>query len=309
MSKTRIYNRQLYIGNDNLPILHQLIPKESIDLIATDPPFNKGYNQTRYTDKWRWTTTLRKHLLSIRKKNKHLYKVISVAHTVAGEDMAAFLCWLGVRVLAMHRVLKPTGSLYLHCDHTAGAYIKLMLDAIFSRRNFRNEIVWAYTGPSNTRRWFPRKHDTILFYTKGDEWTFNRDDVRVRYKEASFTMGGSGSLTKGKGNKKHHMDGAAAVLKRGKVVEDWWGDVPSLSVSKERVGYPTQKPLALYERIIRASSNKGNIVLDPFAGCATTCVAAERLKRRWIGIEMNDVSELVLNRFPKKLHKRINIVF
>ena len=202
--------------------------------------------------------------------------------------MGAFLCWLGVRVLEMHRILKPTGSLYLHIDHTAYAYVKAMMDAIFGRQNFRNEIVWAYSSPANTTRWFPRKHDIVLFYVKSQHAVFHRQ----------FTPHKSGLHNDGTVFGK--TDGDAASIRaregKGKLIEDWWADIGSgahISV-KERTGYPTQKPLALYERIIKASSNEGDLVLDPFAGCATTCVAAERLGREWIAIDINREAEDVV---------------
>ena len=161
------------------------------------------------------------------------------------------------------------------------------MDAVFGRRHFRNEIVWAYTGPGNTKRWFPRKHDNLLFYVKSNEAAFNADAVRVPYKP-SFTMGGGRSLARRNKPGTDYTTGREEAFARGKIIEDYWTDIPSLSVSRERLGYPTQKPLALYERIIRASSSEGDWVLDPFAGCATTCVAAERLDRRWVGMDLWD---------------------
>ena len=153
------------------------------------------------------------------------------------------------------------------------------MDAIFGRQNFRNEIVWAYSSPANTTRWFPRKHDIVLFYVKSQHAVFHRQ----------FTPHKSGLHNDGTVFGK--TDGDAASIRaregKGKLIEDWWADIGSgahISV-KERTGYPTQKPLALYERIIKASSNEGDLVLDPFAGCATTCVAAERLGREWIAID------------------------
>ena len=193
----------------------------------------------------------------------------------------------------MHRVLKSTGSIYLHIDHTAHAYAKAMMDAIFGRANFRNEIVWCYTGPSNTKRWFPRKHDTILWYVKGNTWVFNAADMKVPYVKLET------------GNTSGIFKQAATLDAKGKVVEDWWsGFTPVGRIASERTGYPTQKPLALYERIIKASSNEGDIVLDPFAGCATTCVAAERLGRKWIGIDLNKPArQVILTRLQNETTK------
>ena len=198
----------------------------------------------------------------------------------------------------MHRVLKPTGSLYLRIDHTAHAYVKAMMDAVFDRENFRNEIVWAYTGPSNTHRWFPRKHDTILFYVKSDDATFYRDAVRIPYSEKYVKR--FSKVYDEKADKStifaggHDTERNQELAAQGKIPEDWWPEFSPVGRSRiENTGYPTQKPLALYERMIKASSNEGDIVLDPFAGCATTCVAAERLGRQWIGIDINEEARQV----------------
>jgi len=174
--------------------------------------------------------------------------------------------------------------------------LKLLLDSLFGIKNFRNEIVWCYTGPSGTKKNFPAKHDIILRYSKGEKWTFNHDRVRVEYKE-SFTMGGSKSLARRNKPDTDYKTGIEKALERGKIIEDYWSDIPSLSVSKERVGYPTQKPLALLRRIILASSNPGEWVLDPFCGCATTCLAAMDENRNWIGIDISPKAfELIIQR-------------
>ena len=287
-------NRTLFHG-DNLDFLRGM-NSETVHLIATDPPFNKGkdFHATpdsvaagaRFHDRWSWEKDIHEEWVDqIKDDYPAVWEVVDMANVTWGNDMGAFLCYMGVRLMAMHRVLRPDGSLYLHCDPTASHYLKAMLDAIFGVKNFRNDLAWCYTGPSNTKRWFPRKHDNILFYVKSDAAPFNGEDVRIPYKEQSFTMGGGGSLAT-KNRVGDYRTGAAEQLAKGKIVEDYWTDVPSLSVSKERIGYPTQKPLALYERIIRASSKRGDLVLDPFCGCATTPVAAERLDRRWVGMDI-----------------------
>ena len=288
MTKNSIaLNRTLFLA-DNLPVLRGL-DSDSIDLIATDPPFNKGVGafegttkagiNVEFKDVWTWDDVQTEWLEKLEKKHPRLFNMIHYANQSAGDDMGAFICWMGVRVLEMHRVLKDTGSIYLHCDSTASHYLKAMLDAIFGRKNFRNEIVWAYTGPSNTKRWFPRKHDVILFYVKTDDAPFNWQDVRVPYQKLET------------GNTKGIFKQSATLDSKGKVVEDWWHNItPVGRIAKERVGYPTQKPLALYKRMIQASSNPGDMVLDPFAGCATTCVAAEQLGRQWIGIDIREES-------------------
>ncbi len=310
MGTMNFRNRTLFHG-DNLEFLRGM-NSDTVDLIATDPPFNKNkdFHATpdslargaRFTDRWSWDRDVHDEWEDqIKDDWPGVWSVLEAAKQASGDDMAAFLAWLGVRLMECQRVLKPTGSLYLHIDHTAHAWTKALLDSIFGRKHFRNEIVWAYTGPSNTKRWFPRKHDTILFYVKSDSAAFNRDNVRVPYKAESFTMGGSGSLVKKVKGKVDYKTGAEEYLQRGKIIEDWWTDIPSLSVADERLGYPTQKPLALYERIIKAASNVGDLVLDPFCGCATTPIAAERLGRQWVGMDIWDGAyNIVLERLEQE---------
>ena len=206
--------------------------------------------------------------------------------------MGAFLCFMGVRMLEMKRVLREDESIYLHCDPTAGHYLKELMDAVFGRKNFRNEIVWHYTGGGRSKRYFSRKHDTILLYSKGRRYTFNVDEIRVPYKE---TSGYAKSGITAKSGKKYLPN------PKGTPIDNVW-DIPIINpLSKERTGYPTQKPLVLYERIIRASSNKSDTVLDPFCGCATTPVAAERLGRQWVGIDIwNKAHETIISRLQSE---------
>ena len=298
-------NRVLYQG-DNLAFLRGM-NSESVHLIATDPPFNKGkdFHATpdsladgaSFQDRWRWVDDTRDAtkradvhpawMKLISEQHPAVWGIIESSKHSAGYDMAAFLCWLGVRLLEMHRILRPDGSLYLHIDHKAHAYVKCLLDAIFgngegNKPGFRNEIVWAYTGPGVATRWFPRKHDTLLFYTKSNKWVFH----------PQFVPHKSGLHNDGTVFNKVDGDEAEVRAKerRGKPVEDYWTDIGTgAHISKhERTGYPTQKPIALLERIIKASSNPGDIVLDPFCGCATTPVAAERLGRQWVGMDLWD---------------------
>ena len=270
---------------------------ETVHLIATDPPFNKNkdFHATpdslaagaRFTDRWRWEEDVHSEWVdAIQDDWPAVWRVIEAARAASGDDMAAFLAWLGVRLMEMHRILTEDGTLYLHIDHTAHAWVKALMDAIFGRRNFRNEIVWCYSGGGVPRKDFPRKHDTLLRYTKSDDYTFHTE--RKPYKENTQQVG------------KHstYSGGADIDLERGTPVTDWWTDIPTVTGwNPERTGYPTQKPLALYERIISASSNEGDFVLDPFCGCATTPVAAERLNRQWIGIDhWDEAHQIVLNR-------------
>ena len=299
MAEPNFDNRTLFHG-DNLAFLRG-INSESIDLVATDPPFNKGkdFHATpdslaagaSFHDRWSWERDVEGEWEDAIKDDwPAVQRVIESANAAWGRDMGAFLCYMGVRLLEMHRILKPTGSLYLHCDPTASHYLKAMLDAIFGRENFRNDIVWCYTGPGNVTRWFPRKHDDLLFYVKSDEAAFNRDAVRIPYKQLNVQHaeegggGIGGDLT---------PDNVADYREKGKIPEDYWledrdGMSPVGRRPAERTGYPTQKPIALYRRIVEASSSPGDIVLDPFCGCATTLIAAEQAGRQWIGIDLWD---------------------
>ena len=297
MAERNFENRTLYHG-DNLDFLRGM-NSGTVNLIATDPPFNKSrdFHATpdslaagaSFQDRWSWQDDVHDDwITALMKDEPEVYHVITTAKEVYGDDMGAFLCWLGVRLLEMHRILADDGSLYLHIDHTAHAWAKCLLDAIFGRANFRNEIVWAYTGPSGGKRQFHRKHDTILWYSKSKDWLFNADAVRVPYKGIGKQ---AENPTKGIFRTSGNRERVEELLDIGKIPTDWWADDHLTNVSawrNERTGYPTQKPLALYERIINASSNPGDMVLDPFCGCATTPVAAERLGRQWVGMDIWD---------------------
>ena len=276
---------------DNLVVLRGM-NSETVDLIATDPPFNTKRNRSGtagfYVDNWKWGDTdilpdqwkwnevHPKWLEEIKDEHTALYQVIESAKVVQGEDAAAFLCFLSVRLLEMHRVLKNTGSIYLHCDHTANSYIRMAMDAIFGKNNFRNEIVWHYYNVASTsRKFIGRKHDTIFFYAKSSSTTFNWDNMRESYSPDSNWVKASDS----------YGDPRYGPNEKGKLMHDVWR-IPTINnMANERTGSPDQKPLALYDRIIKASSNEGDLVLDPFCGCATTIIAANELKRRWVGID------------------------
>ena len=192
--------------------------------------------------------------------------------------MMSYLIYMAIRLMEMKRLLKPTGSIYLHCDPTAGHYLKLLLDSIYGEQSHRNEIVWCFTGPGSPgMRQFNRKHQTIHWYSKGDTWTFNADFIRLQHHkktEQNYKEGLSGS---------GHAD---TPLKPGKVPESWWAEAKGNGLAmtakqkKQYVGYPTQKPIALLRRIIQASSNSDDMILDPFCGCATACIAAELEERQ-----------------------------
>ena len=300
-NELNVPNRTLYHG-DNLDFLRAL-NNESVHLIATDPPFkkNRDFHATPdsladgagFKDRWNWDSDVHPSWVDQIKDDKvAAHSVIETAKQSYGEDMAAYLCWLGVRLMEMHRILRTDGSLYLHIDHTAHAYVKTLLDAIFGRKNFRNEIVWGYEKPRSSKKVWRRNHDILLFYTKREKYTFNPQRMP--------TLDGRFEMRK----PFKRPDGSVWHPKEpGKQAGDWWYDIPSFATrmtAKERTGYPTQKPLALYERIIKASSNEGDIVLDPFCGCATTPVASERLERRWVGADIWDKAhDMVLKRLER----------
>ena len=307
MPEPNFSNRTLYHG-DNLDFLRGM-NSETIDLIATDPPFNKSkdFHATPdslaagagFQDRWSWRDDINDvWLIQIQRDNPEVWHVINAAKNVYGDDMGAFICWLGVRLLEMHRILKPTGSLYLHIDHTAHAYAKALLDAVFGKQQFRNEIVWSYRRWPAKQQDFQRMHDAILRYSKGSNPTWNQ--LYEPLSEATL---------KRFGTKRQIADFSTGQRLPRQVEEpsptapmrDVW-DISILApVSKERTGYPTQKPLALYERIIQASSNPGDVVLDPFCGCATTPVAAERLGRQWVGMDIWDKAyKTVLDRLESE---------
>ena len=283
-------NRTLFHG-DNLPVLRGM-NSGSVDLIATDPPFNKGrdFHATpdslakgaKFQDRWSWADDVEQAWVDqIADDWPAVHAVIEASKVSYGEDMGAFLCFMGVRLLAMRRVLKDTGSIYLHCDPTASHYLKALMDAIFGRQQFRNEIVWRIgwvSGYKTQKRGWIRNHDVLLYYLRTPEAAGGFNKEYLTYPAGYVRRDGK------------------PPTGQGFPIEDTWnchaGDVLDSimikSFSREKVGYPTQKPVALYERIIRASSNEGDVVLDPFAGCATTLVAAERLGRQWIGIDLWD---------------------
>lgn len=256
--KSVVMETNLIYCGDNLEVLARF-PEKSVDLIYADPPFfsnktyrikNNGTEQKAYEDKWE-----------------------------GGIDV--YIEWMEARLWQCYRVLKDTGAMYLHCDWHASHRLRVAIDKIFGAGNFLNEIIWCHYGGGQSKHFFPRKHDTILFYRKGKQWVFNCDAIRVPYDsgyEATvFTR--LESRAPGKVYKPHP---------KGKVPEDFW--IIPRPYGKEILGYPTQKPEALLKRIIEASSNKDDIVLDPFCGCGTTLAVAHQLGRKWIGIDNSPIA-------------------
>ena len=302
---TNIKPKTIFTG-DNLPIMRG-INSQSVDLIYLDPPFNSKANYAapigskaagaEFKDTWTLDDVDNAWLDLIETKYPALNRVIHAALTNSDKS---YLIYMAARLLEMKRILKDTGSIYLHCDPTMSHYLKLTMDAVFGKDNFRNEIVWAYrrwTAPSGDLQ---RLHDILFWYCKEREkrtyntiWVMPANVEKGR--RESYQIDDNGRFFRWQ----------TANGKRYKIYKDergvHAGDVWDLSFlhpsSKERTGYPTQKPLALLDRIIKASSNEGDVVLDPFCGCATTCVAADRLQRNWIGIDiLEKAAELVVER-------------
>ena len=353
----------LYYG-DNLDIMREHIADESVDLVYLDPPFNsqrdynvlfkhakKDENQaqiTAFTDTWQWHKRSYQDFFEDPRNAKLFDLMESLYRVLDGCPMMAYLMMMAPRLLELHRVLKPTGSLYLHCDPAASHYLKIVLDRAFGTANFGNEIVWRRInakGLAFTR--FARNHDIILRYTKSSQWTWNApyaphdsEYVDKFYRHVELGTGRRyqlADLTNPNRNRpnltyeflgvtrvwrwtKERMaraladglivqdrPGSVPRLKRyldeqeGSPIGDTWADIrPVQRESAEGMGYPTQKPLSLLERIISASSNPGDLVLDPFCGCGTAVVAAERLGRKWIGIDITYVAlDLMVNRLAE----------
>ena len=286
--------KNTFYTNDNLHVLSGL-NSELVDLIYLDPPFNKNQMFSApigskaagasFKDMWTWKDVDEYYLDSLADNFPALAKCIASVGEVHSKPMMAYLTYMVQRIIEMHRVLKNNGSLYLHCDPTAGHYLKILLDGVFGKKNFVNEIIWHYHWGLHVATRWNRKHDTILMYAKSGERNivFNADPVREAYSKTSKMTQDT------KWNKSYN--------KRGRLPEDVWY-IPTINaMSKERTGHPTQKPLTLLNRIISASSNEGDLVMDPFCGCATTCVAAQQLGRQWIGIDIGkSVVDLLVQR-------------
>jgi DNA modification methylase len=359
---------RLYYG-DNLDVLREHIASESIDLIYLDPPFNSNANYNilfkspagkaadsqieAFEDTWHWNDKAEAAFHDVMTSgNTDVAELLRAMRGFLKEnDMMAYLAMMAVRLIELHRVLKPTGSLYLHCDPTASHYLKLLLDGVFGAANFRNEITWkrAHTVKGNFGQgaaFFGRNTDSIFFYVKSNKATYNPQftgyseeylNQFYRYEEADgrryrlISMIGPGGAAKG--NPSYEVMGVTrfwryskAKMKqliadsmvvqtkpgtvpqrkqylddgRGVSVQSLWDDLPALGAgSGEGLSYPTQKPLALLERIINASSNEGDIVLDPFCGCGTAVDAAQKLGRQWIGIDVTHLSIGLIERRMK----------
>ncbi len=379
MTRTNRPAGTLYYG-DNLAVLRDHLPAESVDLIYLDPPFNSnaGYNMLfksasgagadasieAFDDTWTWGDSAREAMLDIASgTNRQLTVMMQAMHSAVGENpLMAYLAMMAVRLIELHRVLKPTGSLYLHCDPTASHYLKLVLDAVFGAPNFRNELIWKRTSAHSGAKRFGPVHDVILFYSRANDyqWTQQFTPYDAQYVDAFFSQvdadgrrwqrtdltgpgvrqGESGQPWGGYNpteRKRHwqppsyfydkyetltgnalsdypflerfdrlaeigliHRPTKVGGAPRGKryledapgiPAQDVWVDLkPIHNMAEERLGYPTQKPRTLLERIIAASSNPGDVVLDPFCGCGTAVDAAQKLGRQWIGIDVTHIA-------------------
>ena len=282
---------------------------ECVDLIYLDPPFNSNANYNilfsnadsgekaqyrAFNDTWHWDAAAAERYVLLRDAvARPAHGAVVGLHRVLGESgMLAYITYMAERLEHMRRLLKPTGSIYLHCDPTASHYLKVVMDAVFGKRNFRNEIVWCYSRPSAPgQRQLSRVHDTIFWYSRGDAaWTFNPDAIRQPYAPGSLAREGYAAKASKVAAETVELD------ERGKFPESWIYIPPLKGNSREYLGYPTQKPLALLERIVKASSNEGDVVLDPFCGCGTAIEAAMRLNRRWAGIDISSFAiDLIRN--------------
>jgi len=352
-------NKNTLFYGDNLPILQEYIPDESIDLIYLDPPFNssRSYNVlfrdesgkeadaqiTAFEDTWHWGEDAERTYRDIvQDASSSVASMIGAVRGFIGTNqMMAYLTMMTARLIELHRVLKPTGSIYLHCDPTASHYLKIVMDTIFGAEYFRNEITWKRSGAHGDvkqgRKAYGNIVDNLLYYTKSDEYTFNpqfteydEEYVRKNYDNTdpdgrrwkSSDLSGPGGAAKG--NPQYEFLGVTRywrfskenmerLLAEGRIhqsnpnavprmkhyldempgvsLQNIWDDIPPIGAqAAERLGYPTQKPIALLERIVQASSNDGDLILDPFCGCGTAIAAAQKLNRQWLGIDITHLS-------------------
>lgn len=359
----------LYYG-DNLDVLRESIASESVDLIYLDPPFNSNANYNvlfrspagtgsqaqieAFEDTWEWGQEAEAAISNVVRSGitDAADLLIAMRKFLGDNAMMAYLAMMAIRLIELHRVLKPTGSIYLHCDSTASHYLKLVMDAIFGAIRFQNEIVWERTNARGTVGRWPRVHDIILHYVKGDSFTFNplkvkADKAKMPHtlitgkdgrKYQTYELTAPGATKDGESGKpwqghdpnkygRHWANNVATMngwdiaglihwpanggfprrrdanpfdeVNRMVTMGDVWTDIDRINQSAgERLGYPTQKPLSLLERILSASSNPGDVVLDPFCGCGTATHAAQKLDRRWIGI---DVTHLAISLIERRL--------
>jgi site-specific DNA-methyltransferase (adenine-specific) len=364
MASKPFESNTLFYG-DNLDVLRKHFPDECVDLIYLDPPFNSkaDYNVLfkeksgkksiaqgqAFSDFWTWDPNTEKTYMEIQ-KDPNLGDMIRFLHDHLGKnDLMAYIVMMTIRLRELQRVLKPTGSLYLHCDPTASHYLKIILDKIFGPNNFRNEIIWQrFTFHADAKR-YGRVHDILLFYSKTDDylWETQYGEHKEKYKKSHFTQTDpdgrifrlDNAVGEGQGPPRYFngklleppkgahwrwsQENINRLIKEGKIVftstgrpavkryldeakpaiHSIWTDIPPInSMSKERIGFQTQKPIKLLERIIMASSKSEAVVLDPFCGCGTTIMAAQELNRKWIGIDITHLAISLIRARLKKIH-------
>lgn len=307
---------QLFYG-DNLDVLRQHVRDESVDLVYLDPPFNSNqdYNVLfaerdgsraaaqikAFGDTWQWDEGAARSYQETVEAGGRVSQALQAFRTFLGEsDMLAYLAMMAPRLVELRRVMKPTASIYLHCDPTASHYLKVLLDGIFGPKCFQNEIAWCYDTGGRAKSKFPRKHDLIFWYGRMETPPFYYDQVAL---QRDFSTMHETVLQDEQGRPYQRNIKAGTEYRyyvdKGVLPNDWWTDIQALNpAAKERLGYPTQKPLALLERILKASSKEADTVLDPFCGCGTTIDAAQRLGRQWIGI---DITHLAINLIKTRL--------
>ncbi|BBM88916.1 hypothetical protein COTS27_00603 [Spirochaetota bacterium] len=312
MKQVNLENRTVFC-HDNLPVLEN-IDSATIDLIYLDPPFNKNKTFTApigtsaagasFDDVFKEAAIQTEWLETIREDHETLHRLLTGIGQLGNRYHFCYLAYMGIRLVECHRILKDTGSLYLHCDQTMSHYLKLLLDSIFGEVNFQNEIIWNYKSGGATKRHFARKHDTILYYAKDKTCVlFNpqhEKSINRAYKSYQFK-----DVTEYKDVKcdlcQSPLPKNLGYYTKPYMRDSWHIDMVGRT-ALERTGYPTQKPIALLERIIKASSRENDWVLDPFCGSATTCIASEKLKRHWVGIDSSHKAyELVQERLNKEI--------
>ena len=292
-------NRTLWTG-DNLTIMRGM-NSASVDLMYLDPPFNSNRNYSApigdkkstaaFKDTWSLDDVKKEWVEDIETDNTASWSAITAAGFTSGDSTQAYLTYMAIRLIEMRRILKPTGSLYLHCDPKMSHYIKLLMDAILGAEQYRNEIIWYYRGAGTPRADFARRHDVIFRYSgKKDKMFFDPDPARQPYAEATVKR-----FSHHIGNVRDGIDyGQQTLNSKGKHPDDVITDIQPIAPSAKARLYPTQKPLALLERIIATSSRKGDMVFDPFCGGGTTMVAAEALDRRWAGADIEPTASKLL---------------
>ncbi len=364
--RTPITSNHLFYG-DNLEILRDYIPNESVDLVYLDPPFNSNANYNvlfraptgaqseaqieAFEDTWHWNDSAEDAFDQVMHSgNTDAAEMLRAMRGFLGQnDMMAYLAMMAIRLLELHRVLKPAGSIYLHCDPTASHYLKILMDGVFGTLNFQSEITWkrthAHSDSKQGRKAYGNISDILLYYSKTNDYKFNTTfmpyeqayvDKYYRYRDPDGRRFWLDNLTgpggASKGNPYYEVMGVhrywryskakmATLIEEGRIVQSKPGNVPQYKryldempgvplqniwtdidpinmMARERLGYPTQKPITLLERVIQTSSNLGDVVLDPFCGCGTTIHAAQKLGRRWIGI---DITHIAISLIEKRL--------